>query len=79
MEDCNDQVDNNCDGFIDHTDSDCVAQNPFNITMLLQGIHEEGNTGFAVASAGDPNGDQWADALMSSPGLLIIQEKSLLS
>ena len=37
--------------------------------MLLQGIHEEGNTGFAVARAGDPNGDQWPDALISSPGV----------
>ncbi len=68
-EDCNDQVDNNCDGFIDTMDSDCVAQNPFNITMLLQGVHEGGQTGFAVASAGDINGDQWPDALISSPGV----------
>ncbi len=67
-EDCNDQVDNNCDGFIDAMDSDCVAQNAFNITMLLQGIHQEGKTGFAVSSAGDINGDQWPDALISSPG-----------
>ena len=68
-EDCNDQIDNNCDGFIDAMDSDCVAQNPFNITMLLPGIHENGQTGFAVSSAGDVNGDQWPDALISSPGI----------
>ena len=68
-EDCNDQIDNNCDGFIDAMDSDCIAQNPFNVTMHLWGIQEEGQTGFAVASAGDPTGDLWPDALISSPGV----------
>ncbi len=68
-EDCDDQIDNNCDGFIDGTDSDCVGQNPFNVSMVLWGIHKDGRTGATVELAGDPNGDLWPDALIASPGI----------
>lgn len=68
-EDCDDQMDNDCDGFVDVFDSDCIAQNPFNTTKFLWGYQEEGQTGFAVAHAGDINGDLWPDMLIGSPGI----------
>ena len=64
---CYDDVDNDCD---DDTDEDCAYPDDYPLEgadAVFHGTTEEGLAGYAVASAGDVNGDGYDDLIIGAP------------
>jgi hypothetical protein len=66
---CDDDLDNDCDYFVDRNDPDCIAQEPISISLTVLGTQIHSQAGYSVSSAGDVNNDGWPDMLIGSPGV----------